>query len=122
MPNVFSRGEHICGLYDTEDEQLAVAAEYLAEGLRTGQRVLYAGQSTDALSRVRRALMELGVEVVAMESRRALLLRTHDEVHLADGHFDSERMLRLLNQAVEDALDRWVCRPLDVWRHVVAAF
>ena len=28
-------------------EQLAVAAEYLADGLRTGQQVLYAAPSTD---------------------------------------------------------------------------
>ena len=104
MPNVFRRGEHICALYDTEDQQLAVAAEYLADGLRTGERAFFVAESPVALERFRRALMELGVEVVPAETRRALVLRTHAEAHLADGRFDSERMLRLLNEAVEDAV------------------
>ena len=104
MPNVFKRGEHICVLYDTEDEQLNVAAEYLADGLRTGQRAFYVAESRTALTRFRGALTELGVQVIRAESRRALVLRTHAEAHLVDGQFDSERMLRLLNDAVEDAL------------------
>jgi hypothetical protein len=40
-----------------------------------------------------------------MESRGALLLRTHDEVHLADDIFGLREDARLLNQAVEDALN-----------------
>ena len=104
MPNLFRPGEHICALYDTEDEQLAVAAEYLADGLRTGERAFYVAECHVALERFRRALIELDIEVVAAETRRALLLSTHAEAHLVDGRFDCERMLRLLNQAVEDAL------------------
>ena len=104
MANVFKRGEHICALYDTEDEQVIVAAEYLADGLRTGQRAFYVAQSRTALTRFRAALTQLGVQVIRAESRRALVLRTHAEAHLVDGRFDSERMLRLLNEAVEDAL------------------
>jgi hypothetical protein len=42
MPNLFRQGEHICAVYDTEAEQLAIAAEYLADGLRAGERVLQA--------------------------------------------------------------------------------
>jgi hypothetical protein len=104
MPNVFSRGEHICALYDTEDEQLAVAAEYLADGLRRSERAFYVAESPAALARFRQALTELSVEVTREETRRALVLRTHAEAHLVGGQFDSERMLRLLNEAVEDAL------------------
>ena len=104
MPNVFKRGEHICALYDTEDEQLAVAADYLADGLRAGERAFYVAESGAAVARFRCALMQVGVEVSGAESRRALVLRTHDDAHLVDGQFDSERMLRLLNEAVEDAL------------------
>jgi hypothetical protein len=105
MPNTFKRGEHICALYDNPEEQLRVAAEYIADGLRSGYRALYVGESRAALSRFRRALVDLGVEVVPMESRRALVLTTHEDAHLSDGRFESERMLALLNKAVEDALD-----------------
>jgi len=36
MANSYRQGEHIYALYETEDEQLATAAEYLADGLRAG--------------------------------------------------------------------------------------
>lgn len=39
-----------------------------------------------------------------MVKRGALVEATHDEAHLADGSFSSERMLRLLNEAMETAL------------------
>src|SRR5688572_16093650 len=34
----FSQGAHICALYETEDEQLSIAAVYIADGLRQGER------------------------------------------------------------------------------------
>lgn len=104
MANAFRQGEHICALYETEDEQLAVAAAYLADGLRAGQRVFYVADSPAALERFRSALNRQGIKVEAMVKRGALIESTHDEAHLEGGCFDSERMLRLLNEAMENAL------------------
>ena len=105
MGNAFRLGEHICVLYETEAEQLAIAAEYLADGLRAGERAFYVAESDAALARFRAALTRLGINAAAMVKRGALVEATHDEAHLADGSFDSERMLRLLNEAIEAALD-----------------
>jgi hypothetical protein len=105
MPNTFRQGEHICAVYDTEPEQLAIAAEYLADGLRAGERVLYGGASVAALARFRVALGACGIDVAAETRRGALVQGTHADLHLANGRFDAERMLRLLNEAVEDALN-----------------
>lgn len=38
VANTYKQGEHICSIYETEEEQLAVAAEYLSDGLRNGER------------------------------------------------------------------------------------
>ena len=88
----------------TEDEQIAVAVEYLADGLRAGERVLYVAESDAALNRFRAALNRPGINVPIMVKRGALVESTHAEAHLADGRFDSERMLRFLNEAMETAL------------------
>ena len=56
MANAFRQGEHICALYQTEEEQIAVAADYLADGLRAGERVFYVAESDGALTRFRAAL------------------------------------------------------------------
>ena len=105
MPNTFREGEHICVLFDTEDEQHAIGADYLADGLRKGRRCFYVGASRDALSRFRDALARTGLDVAHAVQSRALIEGLHAEVHLQGGSFDGERMLRLLNDAVESALN-----------------
>ena len=105
MPNVFKQGEHICALYRTKEEQLAVAAEYVADGLRLGERAFYVGATRAALARFRAALRAVGIDAAAMARRGALIEATHAEAHLENGCFDCERMLRLLNDAVETALN-----------------
>jgi hypothetical protein len=105
MKNAFKQCEHICNVYETEEEQLATAAEYLSDGLRAGERVFYVASSADALNRFNRVLKEAGINVEAMLKRGALVQATHADAHLVDNRFDSERMLRLLNDAVEAALN-----------------
>ena len=46
-----------CSLYESEGEQLSVAADYLADGIRSGDRVVYVAESEEA--RVRFKLGEL---------------------------------------------------------------
>ena len=105
MTNVYRQGEHICSLYDTEEEQLSVAAEYLSDGIRNGERCLYAAASRADLKRFRTVLTAASIDVTDALRRGAFIERTHAEVHLAGGRFDCERMLRLLNEAVEAALN-----------------
>jgi hypothetical protein len=40
-----SRGQHICAVYETPEEQIAIAAEYLADGLRAGERAFYVAEN-----------------------------------------------------------------------------
>jgi hypothetical protein len=100
----FRQGEHICALFETEVEQVTMAAEYLADGLRRGERAFYVGRSADALDRFRDALRACGIDVDAMIESGALAQATNAEAHLVDGCFDSERMMSMLNEAVESAL------------------
>jgi len=101
----YEQGQHICAIYDTPEQQLAVAAAYVADGLARNERCLYVADSLEALADLRRALGRLGVDVLAEESSGALLMLTSDAAHLESGRFDPERMLRMLNEAVEAALD-----------------
>ena len=103
--NQYRQGEHICVLYETAEEQRTVAAAYLADGLARGERCYYVADSAAALGEFRVVLRGLGVDVDEVRRLRALVEATHDEAHLAGGYFDSERMLAMLNQAVETALN-----------------
>jgi hypothetical protein len=105
MAHAFRQGDHICSIYDTEQEQLATAATYVADGLRRGERVLFAGADREVLQRFRDALHHEGFDAATLVARGALIELTHPEAHLVDGRFDCERMLALLNNAVESALN-----------------
>ena len=86
-----------------------MAAEYLADGLRAGERVYYVSDSEAGLARFRGALKDVGINTVSAVKRRALVMATHAEAHLRNGRFDGERMLHLLNEAVEEALNDGFC-------------
>ena len=77
----------------------------MADGLRSRERCLYSATSAAELDHFRHALRQIGVEALTEEERGALLMVTCEETHLAGGTFDSERMLRMLNDGVESALN-----------------
>jgi hypothetical protein len=101
----YRQGQHICVLYDTAEEQRTVAAAYIADGLAFGDRCYYVADSAPALRQFQVALGRVGVDVEQVLRSRAFLEATCDDAHLVDGHFDCERMLAMLNHAVETALN-----------------
>lgn len=101
----FAPGQHICALYDTRDEQIEVAAAYIADGLACGERCLYVPDSADSLQAFRVRLRGHGVDAAERKHAGALMMLTKEHAHLIDGRFDSERMLTMLDRAVEDALN-----------------
>lgn len=92
-------------MYETREEQLRVAALYVADGLGKGERCLYAGRSAHHLNQFRECLSHLINDVRGAETRGALVLVTSDEAHLAGGTFDCERMLGMLNEMLAETLD-----------------
>jgi hypothetical protein len=105
MSHAFRQGDHICSIYETEPEQLATAATFLADGLRRGERILYVGEHQAALHRFRDALRQEAFDAGSLTSRGALIEMTHSDAHLLDGRFDAGRMLAMLTEIVERALD-----------------
>lgn len=102
---IFQQGEHVCVFYETTEQQLAVSAAYVAEGLRCRERCLYVGTDAAALNDFREQLRQVDIDPDAAEATTALVMLTSANAHLAAGSFDSERMLRMLNQGIESALD-----------------
>ena len=104
MAPAFRLSDHICALYETEREQLATATAYVVEGLRAGERCFYVADSPAALERFRMSLAIVGVNAEAMVKQGALVEATKAEAHLEGGYFDCERMLHLLQEALDSAL------------------
>lgn len=101
----YRQGDHICLIYDTPAEQLAVAVDYIADGLRKNERCLYSAATADGLEEFSRALTAAGIDARAAAREGRLLLLTKDDAHLQPGYFDAEAMLHLLSARVEEALN-----------------
>lgn len=100
---VYQQGDHVCTLYDSPEEQLRAAIEYIQGGLARGERCLYVCGEHD-IADFCRALKAAGVQVEREQARGALILVTKHEAHLKGGTFDPAAMIDLLNTAVREAL------------------
>ena len=75
------------------------------DGLSSDRQCFVVAASRQVHLRLRRALSRRGINVPKAIRRRSLLEGLHADVHLAGGGFNTERMLRLLNEGIETALN-----------------
>lgn len=97
------RGQHVCLLYDKQDDPLATVAPYAAAGLAAGERCLYVvGEQEPA--RIERSLAAAGIDVAWQAERGALLLVSRWEVSFPNGEFDPVAMIGFVRQAINQSL------------------
>jgi chemotaxis family two-component system sensor kinase Cph1 len=96
-------GDHICSLYESEDQLVATVTAFLADGLARKERCWYvpSGNETGA---VRAAMEQRGIDVGAESRRSALHLLESNDTYIRDG-FDPEETMRLFSDAIEEALN-----------------
>ena len=98
----FKRGDHICALYSATPELAREVADFLSEGLRSGQRCWYVGAGHEMAS-VRAALRTFGIDLAAETARGALKLMSGEGAYVVRGRFDAEVTLQVFNDAIEQA-------------------
>jgi PAS domain S-box-containing protein len=96
-------GDHLCCLYETEEEYRAVLAPYLQQGLERGEKVLYIVDARTAQT-VLNYLRDDGVEVEPYLANGQLSILTISDAYMRDGIFDPDRMIELLRSETERAL------------------
>ena len=100
---VYRQGDHVCTLFNSPEEQLSAAMDYIQQGLARNERCLYVcGEHTPAVVRI--ALAASGVDVVREEARGAIFLLTKESTYLQEGSFSASRMIGMLKNAVESAI------------------
>jgi len=98
------KGDHMCCLYDTEDEHSYLLTPYLIHGLNQHQKVIYI---TDAHNgdQVLGYLEKEKVKVDHPLDSGQLKLITASDSYLKDGEFDPDRMIRMLDSETEKAIN-----------------
>lgn len=96
-------GRHICLLYQTFEEQMAVITPYFAEGLKSGQRCFYVSHDRTT-EQVKAGLAHAGLDCDAAVAAGALEFFTAEETYLRGGSFDPGDMFVLLRDSQARAL------------------
>ncbi len=99
------QGDHVCPIYETSAEQIAVAIRFLQLGLVLGERCL-CSMDDQTVRPVLDSLAEAGVDIARQTSLGALEVRSNRDTYLRSGEFDPYRMIDFLRQEEANALAR----------------
>ena len=94
--------EHLCLIYDTQEEQFAAAVPYLKRGLERGEKCLIFADEKTATSFLD-GLHRLGLHADQYLRNGALAITHKRETDLQQGRFDPDWWIGYVNQAVVEA-------------------
>jgi signal transduction histidine kinase len=105
-------GDHLCFLYETEDERREVLTPFLRQGLEQGEKSLYIVASSRQHSREHAKISARivgylrgdGLDVEPYLARRQLTFLTAAETYLRGGFFDPQSMIVWLQTETQQAL------------------
>jgi len=94
--------DHLCLIYESQEEQFAAVVPFIRHGLAAGQCCLYIADD-NAVDAIGAALRTNGIDVDAESARGALRILTKRESYLRDGRFDPDGMIAFLAEATAEA-------------------
>lgn len=93
---------HICMVYSDREQQITALSEYFKTGFRLGQQCVYVSD-LDTAKFVKNVMMRTGMDVEADVKDGSLRFLTPEETYLANGDFNGEQMIALIEGMIRDA-------------------
>jgi hypothetical protein len=90
---------HVCAFFRSKEEEYRVLMPFIVEGFEQGDKGFHIINEAHRLEH-RRRLESAGVDVAAVERKGQLEVRRWEDAYLQDGHFNQERMLRLIEEVL----------------------
>jgi signal transduction histidine kinase len=103
MLSELKSGDHLCCIYESEEEHQAVLVPFLRQGLERNEKVVYIVDSHTA-EIILNYLRGDGLDVEPYLSSGQLVILTHNDAYMREGVFDPEKMIALLRSEMEKAL------------------
>ena len=101
--SILQPGDHICCIYENEPQHAEILTQYLGDGLRQGQMVLYVYDEHSPAT-ILNYLRTAGLPCDEALASGQLRLVSGEETYLRDGVFDPQHMLDIVQQTVEKAI------------------
>ena len=96
-------GDHLCVVCENKQDRLDAAAQYISDGLKRNEFVMYAAD-TETTQSLKEMLQARGIDVEYETGRGALNLPTAYDAYLQNGEFNPDAMYVAFEKAIEDAL------------------
>ncbi|MGZ3954916.1 MAG: PAS domain S-box protein, partial [Flavisolibacter sp.] len=96
-------GDHLCQIYETEEEHRKLLMPYLIQGLRNNEKVFYI-VDTHTTEVILEYLNSEGFDPKPYLDSGQFSIITHHESYTKDGSFDPDRMIELLRSETEKAI------------------
>ena len=95
--------DHLCSIYESQQEHLAVAISFIRIGLDRGERCIYITDD-GTLGDVHEVLQAKGIDVDRAVASRSLVSTTKEQAYLKRGSFDLDWMFTFWKEATESAM------------------
>ena len=95
--------DHLCSIYENQQEHLAVAISFIRIGLDRGEKCLYMDDD-GTFGGFREALQAKGIDVDHAVASHSLVSTTKQQAHLKCGSFDFDWMFSFWKEATERAI------------------
>ncbi len=97
-------GDHLCCIYETEQQHREVLGPFLRQGLERHEKLFYIADFHTAET-ILQYLSDDGVDVAAAQSNGQLSVLGPADAYLKESSFDPDRMIELLTEETQRALD-----------------
>lgn len=98
-------GEHLCCIYRNIEEQLSIVIPFMIIGLENREKCIYIlDENTKEL--VAEAFVNLNFDLKKYMHTKQFEFFTKENAYLKNGYFDPDKMIGLLKQAQQDALEQ----------------
>lgn len=98
-------GEHLVVFYTSNIDKMKIFANYIAEGLQRGERVVY-GYPDEESSIARLKLEELGIDVEKHKKDDSLVMMGLSQAHLTNGRFDEAKLIEFWKKFKEETKNK----------------
>lgn len=88
----FPASAHVCLVFDNEKERKTIVSQFIAAGLKRGEKVRYLTDVTPT-EEVRSWLLDMGVEVPDAEAAGSFGIAEARKYYFATGRFDPDKMI-----------------------------
>src|SRR3984893_11746199 len=95
--------DHICLIYESQEEQLAMPVPSIRMGLDRGEKCIFVAPEK-TVSDVIEALRAMGIDVDEAVNSGRLAVASQEDTYLRNGHFEPDKMIRFLADALEPTI------------------